>query len=225
MDYRSHRLARATTRSCSSRSLPTAAFRASAPTVARRSSLFRSTPRPAKPVSAGPSCSAKRASSCTAAPQSTTRSWCCFDRPMAVVSGPGYPASARWLSSMTHLIYAGALGEVMAVRLNTRSMEVLGPPVMLTPRVAYGWTGSAVAISPTGTLVYRAPDGPSDARLELLDTSGVVRQLPGRFGVHGTPRFSPNGRTHCRCHRHGGCHGATHGCRRRGPVVVRCSQR
>ena len=47
----------------------------------------------------------------------------------------------------------------MAVRLNTRSMVVLGPPVLLTPRVAYGWTGSAVAVSRNGTLVYRAPDG------------------------------------------------------------------
>jgi serine/threonine-protein kinase len=107
---------------------------------------------------------------------------------------PGLPGIGALAMIGDHLIYAGGLGELMAIRLNPRSMEVTGAPVTLTPRVSYGWTGSAVAVSPNGTLVYRAPDASSDARLELWDTSGAVRRLPGSYGVHGTPRFSPNGR-------------------------------
>ena len=51
-----------------------------------------------------------------------------------------------------------------------------------------------MAVSEGGTLVYRTENASSDARLELVDTSGVVRSLPGSFGVHGTPRFSPDRR-------------------------------
>jgi serine/threonine-protein kinase len=93
-----------------------------------------------------------------------------------------------------YLVYAGALGELMAVRLDTDALQSKGTPLTLTPRVAYGWTGSAVALSEGGTLVYRTESASSDGRLELVDTSGVVRRLPGAFGVHGTPRFSPDGR-------------------------------
>ncbi len=93
------------------------------------------------------------------------------------------------------LIYAGGLGELWAVRMDARSMQIDGAPVALTPRVAAGVTGSAVALSEGGTLVYRTVSAASDARLELVDTNGVViRALPGAFGVQGTPRFSPDGR-------------------------------
>ena len=94
-----------------------------------------------------------------------------------------------------HLIYSGALGELRAVRLNTRTMEIEGAPVELSPRVSAGGTGTAVALSENGTLVYRSVDATSDARLELVDTSGrITRTLPGGFGVIGTPRFSPDGK-------------------------------
>ena len=93
-----------------------------------------------------------------------------------------------------HLIYAGALGELIAVRFDPREMRISGSPVVLKPRVAAGWTGSAVALSEGGTLVYRTEGASTDARLDLVDTSGVTRSLPGSFGVHGTPRFSLDGR-------------------------------
>jgi serine/threonine-protein kinase len=94
-----------------------------------------------------------------------------------------------------HLIYSGASGELRAVRLDVREMQVEGTAIELPPRVFSGPTGTAVALSEGGSLVYRSASAVSDARLELVDTTGTVtRTLPGTFGVLGTPRFSPDGR-------------------------------
>ncbi|HEX6943128.1 MAG TPA: protein kinase [Gemmatimonadaceae bacterium] len=94
-----------------------------------------------------------------------------------------------------HLVYAGAQGEMKAVRLSADGMEVRGQPTTLSTRVGFGWTGSYVGVSEDGrVLVYRSQQALSGARLELVDTSGVRRLLPGTHGVVGTPRFSPSGR-------------------------------
>jgi Tol biopolymer transport system component len=93
------------------------------------------------------------------------------------------------------LIYADALGELLAVKFDPKEMRVSGPPVTLNPRVAYFTTGTAVALSERGTLVYRTEWASTQARLELVDTTGPVRSIPGAFNANGTPRFSPSGRS------------------------------
>jgi Tol biopolymer transport system component len=81
----------------------------------------------------------------------------------------------------------------MAVQLDTRRMQIVGEPVALEPRVTAIGTGSAVGLSEGGTLVYRAADATTIARIELVDTTGRARPLPGEFAAQGFIRFSPNG--------------------------------
>jgi serine/threonine-protein kinase len=92
------------------------------------------------------------------------------------------------------LIYSRAGGTLMAVALDVDGMRAAGRPVPLEPRVTASTTGSAVGLSEGGTLVYRIADATTPARLELVDTAGAVRSLPGEFTVQGLVRFSPDGR-------------------------------
>ncbi len=82
----------------------------------------------------------------------------------------------------------------MAVQVDPRGMRVVGEPVALEPRVTAFGTGSAVGLSEGGTLVYREAGATTIARLELVDTAGTPRPLPGEFAAQGFIRFSPDGR-------------------------------
>ena len=92
------------------------------------------------------------------------------------------------------LVYARADGGLMAIALDTKAMRVTGEPVELTPRVAASRTGSAVGLSEGGTLVYVAAGVQGKARLDVMDTIGGTRPIPGEYLVQGVPRFSPDGR-------------------------------
>jgi hypothetical protein len=93
------------------------------------------------------------------------------------------------------LIYSRADGTLTAVPLDTKGMRIAGPPVPLTPRVAAMTTGTAVGLSEGGTLAYRAATAPTAARLDLVDSTGlVIRRIPGEFAATEKPRFSPDGR-------------------------------
>ena len=91
------------------------------------------------------------------------------------------------------LVYSQADGVLMAVRVDLDALVAVGAPVPLEPRVATASTGTAVAMSSNGMLVYR-PSLESDlVRLALVDTSGRVTPLDGRYMVQGPLRFSPDG--------------------------------
>jgi Tol biopolymer transport system component len=91
------------------------------------------------------------------------------------------------------LVYSQADGVLMAVRVDLDALAIVGAPVPLEPRVATASTGTAVAMSSNGTLVYR-PSLESDlVRLALVDTSGRVTPLDGRYMVQAPLRFSPDG--------------------------------
>ncbi len=93
-----------------------------------------------------------------------------------------------------HLVYARADGGLMAIALDAKAMRVIGEPVGLTPRVAASRTGTAVGLSEGGTLVYLTAGAKGKARLEVVDTTGASRPLPGEYLVQGVPRVSPDGR-------------------------------
>jgi eukaryotic-like serine/threonine-protein kinase len=94
-----------------------------------------------------------------------------------------------------HLVYSRADGTLTAVPLDVRGMRIAGTPVPLTPRVAALTTGTAAGLSEGGTLVYGAARGAAAARLDLVDSTGLVmRRIPGEFAVTEPPRFSPDGR-------------------------------
>jgi Tol biopolymer transport system component len=65
--------------------------------------------------------------------------------------------------------------------------------VRLSQRAAARVTGTAVAISETGTLVYEDGAGVASSRLELVDQAGKRTQL-GSEERYAAPRYSPEGR-------------------------------
>jgi serine/threonine-protein kinase len=92
------------------------------------------------------------------------------------------------------LVYARRDGALMVVKIDLKAMRVVGEPFALSTRVASQSTGTAVALSEEGTLVYRTTGWTTAARLSLVDTSGKVRAIPGVLAVQDLPRFSPDGR-------------------------------
>ena len=93
------------------------------------------------------------------------------------------------------LVYSRATGTLMAVRFDARAMRVVGTPVALEPRVASAGVGTAAALSERGTLVYRRAEDAGGATLALVDTTGAVRPLRGRFAMDTPMRFSPDGKS------------------------------
>jgi Tol biopolymer transport system component len=92
------------------------------------------------------------------------------------------------------LVYSRADGTLMSVQINAGAMKIIGTPVALEPRVAAAGTGTAVTLSDEGTLVYQPADDAGGTTLALVDTSGQVRPLRGRFAVQTPLRFSPDGK-------------------------------
>jgi eukaryotic-like serine/threonine-protein kinase len=93
-----------------------------------------------------------------------------------------------------HLIYSRSDGTLMAVELDVDGMAARTAPVALEPRVAASGTGSSVAFSMTGTLVYRDAEGVNGSSIALMDTAGQVRAIRGGYSVQVPLRFSPDGR-------------------------------
>jgi serine/threonine-protein kinase len=91
------------------------------------------------------------------------------------------------------LVYSRADGTLMAVQVDAGAMKIVGPSITLEPRVAAAGTGTAVALSPQGTLVYRSADDVGGTTLALVDTGGQVRPLRGLYSVDTPLRFSPDG--------------------------------
>ena len=92
-----------------------------------------------------------------------------------------------------HLIYTRPDGALMAVNFDARDMRLLGAPRQLTERVHSGGTGTQVALSPGGTLVYQVPTGGA-SRLVLADSTGAVSPVVDQARAFGASRFSPDGR-------------------------------
>ena len=92
------------------------------------------------------------------------------------------------------LVYSRATGTLMAVKFDAKAMKVMGAPVALEPRVTAAGTGTAVALSERGTLVYRRADDAGGSTLALVDMDGNVRPLRGRFAMDTPMRFSPDGK-------------------------------
>jgi serine/threonine-protein kinase len=90
------------------------------------------------------------------------------------------------------LVYA-ANGALSAVAIDVPGMRLTGNPVRLSQRAAPKQTGTAVAVSETGTLVYEDGAGLSNSRLELVDQTGKRVRLGGE-GQFAAPRYSPDGR-------------------------------
>jgi Tol biopolymer transport system component/tRNA A-37 threonylcarbamoyl transferase component Bud32 len=106
----------------------------------------------------------------------------------------GIPGIGALAFADGHLIYSLADGTLMAVPFDPSRMRATGAPVELSPRVATnGSIGTAVGLSDSGTLVYRAVVASATAHVELVDTSGRNTRL-GDVDVMQLPRFSPDGR-------------------------------
>ena len=91
------------------------------------------------------------------------------------------------------LVYTGN-GTLLAVPIDIGGMRIVGEPVQLSQRAARWQTGTAAAVSESGTLVYQDPSGLVNSRLELIDVTGKRTQLrdADRFGAM---RYSPDGRS------------------------------
>jgi serine/threonine-protein kinase len=90
------------------------------------------------------------------------------------------------------LVYASG-GALSAVAIDVPGMRLTGDPVRLSQRAAPKQTGTAVAVSETGTLVYEDGAGLSNSRLELVDRAGKRTRLGGEEQF-AAPRYSPDGR-------------------------------
>ena len=92
------------------------------------------------------------------------------------------------------LVYSRVDGSLMAVQLDAKQMRIHGSPMQLEQRVNPQRSGTAVGLSESGTLVYQIAGAAPTARLELVDTMGKSRLIPGEFPIAEPPRFSPDGR-------------------------------
>jgi eukaryotic-like serine/threonine-protein kinase len=92
-----------------------------------------------------------------------------------------------------NLIYARGDGALLAVAFDPAAMRLRGSPRQLEERVSSNSTGTQVALSPAGTLVYQVPtDGAS--RLVLADSTGRLTPVLDQARAFAAPRFSPDGR-------------------------------
>jgi serine/threonine-protein kinase len=90
------------------------------------------------------------------------------------------------------LVYADN-GALSAAAIDVPGMRLTGDPVRLSQRAAPKQTGTAVAVSEAGTLVYEDGAGLSNSRLELVDKAGKRTRLGGEEQF-AAPRYSPDGR-------------------------------
>jgi serine/threonine-protein kinase len=90
------------------------------------------------------------------------------------------------------LVYASG-GALSAVAIDVPGMRLTGDPVRLSQRAAPKQTGTAVAVSEAGTLVYEDGASLSNSRLELVDQAGKRTRLGGEEQF-AAPRYSPDGR-------------------------------
>jgi len=92
------------------------------------------------------------------------------------------------------LVFSTGGGKLMAVPLDIRAMRVTGEPVMLSQRAASYETGTAVAVSPSGTVVYEDPSVGGISRLALVDDAGTTTLLRAEAARYAAPRFSKDGK-------------------------------
>ncbi len=91
-----------------------------------------------------------------------------------------------------HLLYSRTDGALMAVPFDVAGMRVTGDQRELTERVLRSGTGTAVAMSGTGTLVFGSAELLT-GRLLLGDASGRAVAIGDRVQAFESPRFSPTG--------------------------------
>ncbi|MEO5762238.1 MAG: protein kinase, partial [Vicinamibacteria bacterium] len=84
-------------------------------------------------------------------------------------------------------------GVLMAVPFDVSGLRVLGTPRQLSDRVAVNSTGTAVSLSPAGTLVYALSVSPL-SRLMLGDMAGHATSLTDAAKGYRSARFSPDSR-------------------------------
>ncbi|HKI83179.1 MAG TPA: hypothetical protein VKA63_02485, partial [Candidatus Krumholzibacteria bacterium] len=118
-----------------------------------------------------------------------------FDLKKGVVKDLGLSGSAPRYAAPGALIYAQN-GQVLAVRFDPKSLEVKSPPVPAFDRVWIEEGSMDMDISSTGTVVYLPDLGNDRARLQVVDRSGVSKNLIDRelpFRSISDPRLSPDG--------------------------------
>jgi Tol biopolymer transport system component len=91
-----------------------------------------------------------------------------------------------------HLIYSRNDGALMAAPFDASRMEMRGEARQLADRVTRSATGTAVALSPTGTLVFGPPVNRA-SRLVLGDAAGTAVPVGDRVREFEQPRLSPEG--------------------------------
>jgi eukaryotic-like serine/threonine-protein kinase len=91
------------------------------------------------------------------------------------------------------LIYTRGDGALMAAGFDPRAMRLRGSPRQLEERVSANNTGTQVALSPGGTLVYQVPTN-GGSLLVLADSTGGITPVLQQDRAFAAPRFSPDGR-------------------------------
>jgi eukaryotic-like serine/threonine-protein kinase len=89
------------------------------------------------------------------------------------------------------LIYTRLDGALMAAPFDVLRLRLTGPPVDHGERVASYAAGTAAALAPNGTLVYRP--GTVATRVALVDADGRLTELTRAPRAFAAPRFSPDG--------------------------------
>jgi Tol biopolymer transport system component len=114
------------------------------------------------------------------------------DRRRSRLSFSGMTFSGDPLAVINGLLVYSASGSLWGIPIDLARMRATGEAVQLSQRAAAYSTGTAVAVSESGTLVYDVPSGSREAKLELIDFAGNRTELrsPNRFGPL---RYSPDG--------------------------------
>jgi serine/threonine protein kinase len=92
------------------------------------------------------------------------------------------------------LVYTTSDGTLMTMEIDVPAMRVVGPPARSTTRVAYGPTGTKVALSSSGVLVYGNAGTGVLERLDVVARTGGTRTLHAPARIVGVPRFSRDGK-------------------------------
>ncbi|MFT5431312.1 MAG: DNA-binding SARP family transcriptional activator, partial [Myxococcota bacterium] len=101
---------------------------------------------------------------------------------------------ARYAKSQ-HLLYVTPDSTLMVAPFDLATLEVSGPPTVVSPRQRVGFRGSVdLAVSETGTLVYATGPGWGTRELVWVDRAGAALPLdPSWQGGFAFPTLSPDG--------------------------------
>ena len=100
---------------------------------------------------------------------------------------------ARYLPT-NHLVYAVG-GTLFAVPFDLQQLRVTGSAAPMIDRIGLGFSGAALSVSDTGSLVYvSGSSAPLQGTIGLVDRKGVVERLKLPPRLYGFPRVAPDGK-------------------------------